>query len=104
MITRELTREGAHILNYLDVFGAVAVDEATAIVILTPPELLARLGIQEAKHKANSPSQVLDWLGLHFTSRDMTISLTIEKLTEVRTLVTASLPSSQPPSTSWGIF
>ena len=66
--------------------GAVNVSTAT-IHFQCPQVLLARLSIQEAKHKINPPSQVLDSLGLHFTSHDMTVSLTPKKLTEVRTLV-----------------
>ena len=72
----------------LDDFEGVAVDEHTAMLQFHCLQaLLVRLGVQEARHNAQNPSQVLDWLGLRFDSWNMTVSLTPEKHTEVQDLV-----------------
>ena len=75
MITRELTRQGVQVLNYIYNFESVAADEA-AVHFHDLQALLARLSMQEAKHKSQPQSQVLNWLGLCFDTRAMTVSLT----------------------------
>ena len=49
--------------------------------------LLNKLGLQEAKHKSTSPSQVMVWMGLRFDSLAMTVILKPEKLEGAMTLV-----------------
>ena len=57
IITRELNRKGAAILSYIDDFGGIAMDQATANTHFNNlRDLLARLDLQEAAHKASSPS------------------------------------------------
>ena len=90
MIARELISHGGQVFNYIDGFGGVAADEASATIHFHHLKaMLARLGVQEAKYKAQPPSRVLNWLGLCFNTRAMTVYLTPEKLTEVQTLVSA---------------
>ena len=62
IITRELNRKGLAILSYIDDFGGIAMDQATAATHFNNlSNILARLGLQEAAHKA-SPLRRL-WCG-----------------------------------------
>ena len=59
LITRELSSMGATVLSYVDDFGGIVTDQATAATHFTNlMSLLAKLGLQEAAHKASQPSQV----------------------------------------------
>ena len=48
--------------------------------------ILEKLGLDEAKHKS-PPSQVMVWLGLHFDTVNITVSIPYDKLVEVSALV-----------------
>ena len=57
MLIRELTRPGAHVLSYIDDFGGVAADKATAATHFKKlQDILAHLGLQVETHKATPPS------------------------------------------------
>ena len=87
-ITRELNRKGAVVLSYIDDFGGVATDQATAATHFNNLRtLLAKLGLQEVAHKASPPSQVMVWLGFQFDTVAMTVSLPQDKLSEIQLLV-----------------
>ena len=76
------------VLSYINDFGGVAQTQATAGTHFKHLQhLLARLGLQEAKHKAISASHVMVWLGLQFDSITMMITLPLDKLTEVMDLI-----------------
>ena len=60
LIKRELNSWGVTVLSYIDYFGAVATDQATAAIHFTNlRSLLAKLGLREAEHKGSPPSQVI---------------------------------------------
>ena len=80
-ITRELNSKGATVLSYIDDFGDIAIDQVTAATHFTNlKSLLAKLGLQEAAHKASPPSQVMVWLGLQFSTVAMRVPLSHNKL------------------------
>ena len=57
--------KGATVLSYIDNFGGIATDQATAATHLTNLRtLLAKLGLQEVANKASPLSQVMVWLDL----------------------------------------
>ena len=88
LITRRLTRKEAAILSYIDDFGSIATDQYTAATLFNNRNaLLARLGLQEVAHKAPPPSQVMVWLGLQFNTVAMTVSLSLDKVSEIELLV-----------------
>ena len=88
LITRELNRKGAAVLSYINNFGGIAMDQATAVTHFNNLKaLLARPGLQEVAHKASPPSQVMVWLGLQFDTVAMTVSLPPDKLSEIELLV-----------------
>ena len=89
IITREeLNSKEATVLIYIDDFGGVATDQATAAIHFTNlRSLLAKLGLQEAAHKASPPSQVMVWLDLQFDTDAKTVSLPQNKLAEIQLLV-----------------
>ena len=105
-ITRELNSKGATVISYIDDFGGVTTDQATAATHFTNlGSLLATLGLHEAAHKASPPSQVMVWLGLQFDTVAMTVSLPQDKLAEIQLLVHHWSPAnSQPLSRVFTLF
>ena len=76
LITKELNRQGATVVSYIDDFGGVSTDQPTADTHFTNlRSLLAKLGLREVEHKASPPSQFMVWLGLKFDTVAMTVSL-----------------------------
>ena len=60
IVAQKLERQGQILLNYIDDFSRVASTQATATQYFGHlQDLLARLGLQEAKHKATPTSQVI---------------------------------------------
>ena len=85
LITRALNRKGASVLSYIDDFGDIAMDQAAAGTHFNNHRaLLARLGLHRAAHKASFPSQVMVWLDLQFDNVAMTVSLTLDTLSEIQ--------------------
>ena len=76
LITRELTRRGSSVLNYIDNFGMVSHSHSMAVTHFGRLwGLLTRLGLQEATHKATPPATSMIWLGLLFDSEAMIVTL-----------------------------
>ena len=67
--------------------GVAPTKEEATSHFTTVQATLHRLGIDEAKHKACPPAQVMIWLGLHFDTTEMTITIPPAKLTEIEALV-----------------
>ena len=92
IISRELRRQGVTLLNYIDNFGGVAPSRSTAESLFAQLQgLLAKLGLQEARHKSppHLPSQNMVWLGFRFDMVAMTVTLPPEKLAEIMDLVSS---------------
>ena len=69
---------------YLDDFGGAEATWGLADRALsTLQQVMAELGLKEAKHKVCPPSQVMIWLGISFDSRDMTMRIPPAKLEEI---------------------
>jgi hypothetical protein len=88
VVSHILNRNNHCVLNYIDDFAGVAASATTAhegFKLLQGT--LAELGIQEARHKATPPSDVMTWIGFRFSSTDMTVSLPPSKLAEITQLV-----------------
>ena len=67
------------LLNYINDFSRVTSTESEAFHHFSMMQAtLDKLGLDEAKHKASPPSQVMVWLGLHFGTVNMTMSITDE--------------------------
>ena len=78
-------------MNYIGDFGRVATDEQTAMHHVSLLHgLLKCLDLREALHKASSPARVMPWLGLHFNTVDIMVSIPQEKLQEMLQLVKES--------------
>ena len=73
---------------YLDDFGGAerSREEAQA-ALQSLQDIMAELGLVEAKHKVCGPSQILTWLGLSYNSIDMTISIPVEKMQEIMVML-----------------
>ena len=79
---------GFHSRPYLDDFGGA---EATKVraddALRTLQGIMGELGIVEAEHKVCPPSQSMIWLGIHYDSLAMIMSIPPAKLQEVREVV-----------------
>jgi hypothetical protein len=76
------------ILVYIDDFAGVSTSRESAEQHFhTLQATLKQLGLQEAAHKASPPTQKLIWLGLEFSSVDMTVALPEDKLQATLQLV-----------------
>ena len=63
-------------LNYCDDFGgAEALKSRADTSFITLATLLAELGLKESEDKAGPPSQEMTYLGVHFNSVTMTMSV-----------------------------
>ena len=71
---------------YVDDFaGAAASKEEAVRQFNVVRDTLQRLGLEEARHKASPPSQIMVWLGLLFNTKDMTLSIPPDKLADIHT-------------------
>ena len=81
-------KEGFFSRPYLDDFGGAEKTFDVAQQALDKlQEIMAELGLQEAKHKVCGPSQQMVWLGLFYDSVEMTISIPQAKLAEIMLLI-----------------
>ena len=88
LVTHALQQQGVSSLVYIDDFvGLTRSKQAAEHQFGQLQDLLQDLGLQEAKHKATSPTQRITWLGLEFDSRNMTLSIPPAKLQDILTLV-----------------
>jgi hypothetical protein len=82
-VTDILAREGLSMLCYIDDIAGVHADESAARQgFLRTRRLLRELGLQEAEEKATAPSTTMTWLGVHFDTELMTMSVPQSKITE----------------------
>ena len=73
---------------YLDDFGGAEPTKGRAHSALeTLQDVMASLGVVEAKHKVHQPSQTMVWLGIHYDSRSMTMCIPELKLAEVMAIL-----------------
>ena len=69
---------------YLDDFGGAEASKETAETALRVlQEIMAELGVHEAKHKICQPAQQMTWLGLWYDTIAMKISIPEKKLEEI---------------------
>ena len=98
IVSRELRGRGISLLNYIDDFGGVTSSQSTADSHFSQLQnLLAKLGLQEARHKPSPPSQVMVWMGFRFDMVAMTQSVTLPP--EKSHLLLASKAHSHHPGT-----
>ena len=82
-----LQHEGFPTLAYIDDLAGVHQDPVTANKgFLRTRLLLHELGLQEARDKATTPSTSMTWLGIHFDTVAMTMSIPPEKIHECLTI------------------
>lgn len=86
---------GLACLNYLDDFAGVENKLKAKFAFNLLRELFIRSGIEEAIDKACSPSEEMIFLGVLFNSRTMIMSVTEERLVEIRNLVSSWLTKDQ---------
>ena len=69
---------------YLDDFGGAERDQPRAHRALTTlQDIMASLGVVEAKHKVHEPAQIMIWLGILYDTCRMTMSIPAPKMEEV---------------------
>ena len=73
--------------NFLDDFGAAEVAALVWQAFECLASILRELGLDEKFIKAVSPSQLMEFLGVLFNSLDMTMSVTPERLQEIKELL-----------------
>jgi len=78
--------EGFEIVNYLDDFCGVERPENAETAFAYLGNLLNYLGIEEALNKMTQPSTRVAFLGIWFDTVKLTMEVTPERLTEIRTL------------------
>ena len=82
-----LRHEGFPTLAYIDDLAGVHEDPITANKgFLRTCLLLHELGLQEAREKATAPSTSMTWLGIHFDTVAMTMSIPTVKIQECLTI------------------
>ena len=78
---------GIPVLNYLDDFGGVERKQLAWFVFNTVRQIFKLSGFEEAFDRACEPSESMVLLGILFNTRTMTMSVTLDKLMEIRNLV-----------------
>ena len=87
-VTDILRCEGYDVLNYIDDLAGVHKDEDKALAAYNrTAELLAELGLVEAKDKATAPSTTMIWLGVEFDSVAMEMRIPKTKLEDAAALL-----------------
>ena len=74
-------------LNYLDDLGSAEVEEKAQIAFTTLGQILSNIGIEESENKAVAPSTFAPFLGIWYNTVTMTMSITPDRLTEVKGLL-----------------
>ena len=83
-----LQSEGYTAIPYVDDQAGVQKDKETATAAFQRAQTLLReLGLQEASHKAQPPTQKMKWLGIVFDTVNMEMSIPGEKIQETLALV-----------------
>ena len=77
-----------HIVNYSDDLGGVeSTLERAQRSFLGIADLLLDLGLKESKSKAIAPSTEMTYLGVMFNTKNMTMSVPPDKLTELKSII-----------------
>ena len=77
-------RRGYYSKAYLDDFGgAEATEEVAKDDLGELQDIMAELGVREAKHKVHQPAQAMIWLGIIYDSINMTMSIPPLKMDEI---------------------
>ena len=77
-------RRGFYSKAYLDDFGGAEEAKGAAKNALgTLQDIMADLGVSEAKHKIHHPAQAMIWLGIHYDSLAMTMTIPPAKMEEI---------------------
>ena len=82
---------GHHTLSYLDNFIGVVTPDIAWQAYDYCGHLLAKLGLEESLSKACPPATIQTCLGMQFDTVQMTVSVTLTRLTEIETLLVSSL-------------
>lgn len=80
-------RIGISILNYLDDLASAEKKENADFAYYTLGAILEKCGIEEAKNKSSPPSKIMTFVGVLFDTEKMTIEITSERLSEIRSLL-----------------
>ena len=91
-IYKKLGHEG---VNYLDDLGSAEVKDKAWRAYEVLGLLINRLGIWESESKASSPAEVMIFLGVLCNTREGTLSITKERLLEMRKLVISWLQKDE---------
>ena len=82
---------GHHTLSYLDDFIGVVTPDIAWQAYDYCGHLLPELGLEESLSKACPPATIQTCLGMQFDTVQMTVSVTLTRLTEIETLLVSSL-------------
>ena len=74
-------------VNYLDNLGSAEIDELADAAFDCLGWILNTIGIQESPKKACPPAFVIIFLGILFNTIDMTMTITAERLQEIKSLL-----------------
>ena len=78
------SKKGYRSRPYLDDFGgAETYEQEAGRALHALQQVMAELGVVEAKHKVCEPSTKMVWLGIHFDSVHMTMRIPKEKMEEI---------------------
>jgi hypothetical protein len=78
---------GIYILNYLDDLAGAESKDNAVFSYKCLGIILSKCGLKESVDKASPPSEVMTFLGVLFNTVTMTMEVTVERLEEIRCLV-----------------
>jgi hypothetical protein len=76
-----------NIVNYIDDLAGVAAPEDASYAYNTMGSILSELGVEEAPDKSSPPSPIMEFLGVEFNVQKMTMSVTPERIIEIKQLI-----------------
>ena len=82
-----VSQYGFEVCNYLDDFAGAANWETAQEAFESLAEVLKCCGIEESVNKAEPPSCMMVFLGVMFDTENLTLSVTVERLSEIRDLI-----------------
>ena len=99
---------GFHCTNYIDDFGGAESPHKATMAFETLEELLSTLGLESSPEKDCAPSTCMVFLGVHFNTVDMTMSMTPERLLDLLSrcslLLTADVVSHRDLQSLLGVM
>ena len=87
MITYVYDGEGFEEVNYLDDLGSAETEDVADVAFQVMGDVLNNIGIEESKHKATPPTCIAIFLGVLFNTITMTLSITPERMDELKKLL-----------------